>query len=219
MASSSQLTKLQQAVLTRFFAHEASFFLTGGAALAAYYLKHRATDDLDLFCVDESAFERGPFVLRQVATETGTKLEVRQDAPGFKRFTLTGADEGVVVDLVLDKVVQLSETKRNIDGVLVDPPEEIFANKLTALAGRMEERDLVDVYFLERSGLRAEAYLSAALAKDAGATPATLAWLLSEIVIPDNAKLPGGVSATELRTFISSLVHRFRAAALPAVRR
>jgi hypothetical protein len=34
-----------------------------------------------------------------------------------------------------------------LDGVLV------FANKLTALVGRMEERDLVDAYFLERAGL------------------------------------------------------------------
>src|SRR5438045_98343 len=126
MASSSQLTRLQQEVLSRFFAHEGSFFLTGGAALAAYYLKHRATDDLDLFCLDASAFERGPFVLRQVADETGATLAVRQDAPGFKRFTLTLADEGVVVDLVLERVFQLSRTKRSIDGVLVDPPEEIF---------------------------------------------------------------------------------------------
>lgn len=218
MVSSSQLTSLQQDVLRRFFAHEGSFFLTGGAALAAYYLKHRTTDDLDLFCLEASAFERGPFVLRQVATETGATFAVRQDAPGFKRFTLTTVNEGVVVDLVLETVFQLCETKRNIDGVLVDPPEEIFANKLTALVGRMEERDLVDVYFLERTGLRAEAYLGAALAKDAGATPATLAWLLSELVIPDDAKLAAGMSAAELRAFVSSLVQRFRAAALPPAR-
>jgi Nucleotidyl transferase AbiEii toxin, Type IV TA system len=151
--------------------------------------------------------------------ETGATLAVRQDAPGFKRFALTTASEGVVVDLVLDRVPQLSDAKRNIAGVRVDPPEEIFANKLTALVGRMEERDLVDVYFLERSGLRAEAFLEAALAKDAGATPATLAWLLSEIVIPDDAKLPGSVGATELRAFVSSLVQRLRSIALPSARR
>jgi hypothetical protein len=45
MASSSRLTRLQQDVLSRFFKHETGFFLSGGAALAAYYLKHRATDD------------------------------------------------------------------------------------------------------------------------------------------------------------------------------
>jgi Nucleotidyl transferase AbiEii toxin, Type IV TA system len=217
MASFSQLTKLQQDVLSRFFKHETGFFLSGGAALAAYYLKHRTTDDLDLFCLDALAFERGPFVLRQVADETGARLAIRQDAPGFKRFMLSTAIEGVVVDLVLDRVFQLSATKRNIDGVLVDSPEEIFANKLTALVGRMEERDLVDVYFLERAGLRAEDYLNAALAKDSGATPATLAWLLSEIVIPDDVKLPADVTAQELRAFILSLVQRLRVAALPSI--
>lgn len=47
----------------------------------------------------------------------------------------------MVVNLVLERVYQLSDRKRNIESVMVDPPEEIFANKLTALVGRMEERD------------------------------------------------------------------------------
>jgi hypothetical protein len=51
MASSpdSPLTPLQKDVLAAFFSSERGFFLTGGAALAGYWLRHRPTGDLDLF--------------------------------------------------------------------------------------------------------------------------------------------------------------------------
>ena len=48
----SQLTELQELVLRAFFERERSFYLTGGAALAGYHLRHRETTDLDLFTLD-----------------------------------------------------------------------------------------------------------------------------------------------------------------------
>lgn len=160
--------------------------MTGGAALAGFWLHHRTTSDLDLFTLDDDAFERAPHV---------------------------------VVDLVRERVPQLHAEKAIIDGIAVDPPDEILANKLTALVGRQEERDLVDVMFLERQlNLRVEDLLPAALAKDGGATPATLAWLLSELSIPDSAKLPAGSTPEELRGYLTKLIPRLRQAARPAVR-
>lgn len=102
------------------------------------------------------------------------------------------------------------------DGIRLDSAEEILANKLTALVGRAEERDLVDLWFLERAGHRVEDALDAALSKDGGCTPATLAWLLSEVTIPDDLPLPGGLAAAELRTFVDALIRRLRRVALPA---
>lgn len=102
-----------------------------------------------------------------------------------------------------------------IDGIVADTPETILINKLTALVGRAEERDLVDLYFLERTGLRVEDALPDALRKDGGCTPATLAWLLSEISIPSKVVLPAGLSPEELRTYVAELVVRLRHAAMP----
>ena len=217
MASSpdSKLTPLQLAVVTAFFAREQRFFLTGGGALAGYYLGHRTTEDLDLFTTDDEAFERGRRVLEDVASELGGTLAVRQDTPRFKRFVLTRGDEGLVIDIVRDTNHQLHVEKLERDGVRLDPPDEILANKLTTLVGRAEERDLVDVMFLERAGYPVEAALASALAKDGGCTPATLAWLLSEITIPEGITLPGGVSASELREYVTTLVTRLRRLALP----
>ncbi|HWU91351.1 MAG TPA: hypothetical protein VN253_28990 [Kofleriaceae bacterium] len=76
----SKLTALQGQVLDAFFRRERGFFLTGGAALAGFHLGHRTTDDLDLFTRHDAAFERGRFVLADVAAALGGELQVRQDA-------------------------------------------------------------------------------------------------------------------------------------------
>jgi hypothetical protein len=211
----SKLTALQKDVLDAFFQRERGFFLTGGAALAGFHLGHRTTDDLDLFTLDASAFERGRFVLAEVATALGGVLQVRQDAPGFKRVVLTRGDEGLVIDLVKDTGPQLHLDKLERDRIVIDPADEILANKLTAVVGRAEERDLIDVMFLERAGYPVEAALPAALGKDGGCTPATLAWLLSEITIPDGAVLPAGVSPAELRAYVTELIARLLVLAAP----
>ncbi len=209
-----RLTALQCAVLEAFFRAEREFFLSGGAALVGFHLHHRETTDLDLFTSSAEAFERARIVLPNVMSQMGAGLTVRQDAPGFRRAVVqSGADE-LVVDLVRDIGPQL-HVKLEMDGIVVDPVEEIFSNKLTTLVSRQEIRDLVDVLELERRGLRVEDFLAEANAKDGGCTPATLAFLLSEWSIPDNAKLPLGYAVSELRAFKSRLAERLIRAAHP----
>ncbi len=208
------LTKLQWMVLEAFFEREGAFFLTGGAALVGFHLGHRTTKDLDLFTHDVEAFERGVPTLRDVARALGLNAEIRQDAPGFKRVVLSSADDALVVDLVFDETRPARDRVRR-HAVTLDSMEEILANKLTTLVSRSEERDLVDVMFLERGGLTVEDALPRAQEKDGGCTPAQLAWLLSQIRIPDGAPLPGGVDALELRDYLTDLVRRLRRVALP----
>jgi len=120
-------------VLRAFFDRERGFFLTGGAALAGFHLGHRTTDDLDLFTTDEEAFARGRAVLTEVAASLTASLEVRQDSPRFRRFFLARANDGLVIDLVRDPVPQLHAVKMERDGIRMDSPDELLANKLTAL--------------------------------------------------------------------------------------
>ena len=157
MASSSdRLTRLQRLLLEAFFRAESRFFLTGGAALAGFYLHHRQTLDLDLFTLDPAAFETGRRALDAAAAELGATVAVRQHAPGFERYVVTGGGESVVVDLVLERVPQTSGAKHLVGSIAVDPLEEIFINKVTTILSRAEERDLVDLLFLERHGLKIE---------------------------------------------------------------
>lgn len=209
------LTPLQVDLLRAFFDREKGFFLSGGAALAGYYLHHRETTDLDLFTTADDAFERGRHALAGAVAALGASLVVRQDAPDFKRFAVERGDELVVVDLVRERVPQLRVDKPEIDGVRVDPIDEIAVNKVTTIVGRNEERDLVDLFVLERAGYRIEDLLAPALAKDGGCTPAVLAWVLSEVRIPDEVPLPAGIATAELRAWIADLVKRLRRAAAP----
>jgi len=222
MASSapSQLTAFQHEVLDAFFQRERGFFLTGGAALAGFHLGHRTTEDLDLFTLQRAAFERSLAVLADVAAAVGAVLEVRKDKLGSKRGVLRRREEAVVVDLVHDMSAQRHPEKLERDHIVIDPADEILANKLVAIRavlaerrrpiiGPPEDRDLVDTMLLERLGDSAEAALPATLAKNGACTPATLARLLSEVEIPDGIELPAGVAPAELRTYLADLIRRF----------
>ena len=105
------------------------------------------------------------------------------------------------MDLVIDRAPQLIAAKPAEGAIRLDALAEIGANKLCALLGRSEVRDLIDLKVLLESGQRLEDLLAGARAKEGGLEPATLAWVLSELHVGPDAPLPAGVSATDLDAF------------------
>jgi len=209
-----QLSALQQDFLRAFFQREDRFFLTGGAALVGFHLGHRETHDLDLFTL-EDVIPEGMAAVAEVARELGGTLEALQTAPTFRRVLLRRGAEAIVIDLVREYVAQVAPDKALINGIRVDPPQEILANKLCALLSRSEVRDLVDVRALELAGYRLEDALKAAAAKDRGLTPAQLGWVLSQIELGNDLIPPGGVSVEELRRYLDELINRLTHQAFP----
>jgi hypothetical protein len=214
----SKLGPLQHKFLEVFFSREKHFFLTGGGALAGFYLGHRETFDLDLFTIMD-AMEEGASAVAAAAREIGAGLESIQTSPDFRRYVLTLEPEAIVIDLIRERVVQVVPNKPMIGNIPIDPPEEIIANKLRALLGRAEIRDLVDVRALEMSGYSVESALSAAALKDAGLTPAQLSWVLSQITLGDDLVPPGGISVAELRPYVNDLIARLSRLAFPPNRK
>ena len=211
----NKLTPLQQDFLEAFFKREGRFFLTGGGALAGFHLGHRNTYDLDLFTLEDVMTE-GVTAAAEVARELGAVLEPIQTSPEFRRILIRRGEEAIVIDLVRERVAQRVPQKMIVNGIRMDPPEEILANKLCALLSRSEIRDLVDLRALELAGYTVEAALEAAAAKDSGLTAAQLAWVLGQIELGPGASLPGGVSTEELRSYIGDLVARLERKAFPA---
>ncbi len=119
----------------------------------------------------------------------------------------------------LERAPQGQQPKMEFGSVRVDPPDEILANKLCTLISRAEIRDLVDVLALEKAGHRAEEALPLAMRKDGGLTPAQLAWVLSQIAIGDDARIPGSLSIAEVRAFVANLIARLTRLAFPGIRR
>lgn len=202
-----RLSPLQRELLEAFFRRPNPFFLTGGAALAGFHLGHRETGDLDLFATS-NVLEEGERLLQDAATELGARVERVQTFQDFRRRLVVRGEESVLVDLVHDPVPQGHPEKMQFGNVRVDPPMEILANKLCALLSRGAVRDLVDVLCLDRAGFRVEDALDVALTKDGGATPGQLAWVLSQITIGEDARVPGGVSALGLRELLRELQER-----------
>ncbi|MBS1790715.1 MAG: nucleotidyl transferase AbiEii/AbiGii toxin family protein [Acidobacteria bacterium] len=212
--ASHRLSALQLDFLRAFFARESRFFLTGGAALVGFHLGHRETYDLDLFTL-EDALDAGAALAAEIARQWDASLESIQTYPDFRRLLLRRNDEAIVLDLVRERVAQITPEKPIVNGVRVDSPEEILANKLCTLLSRSEVRDLVYVRALEMAGYRIENALSAAATKDTGLTAAQLSWILSQIELGDDLIPPGGVSIEELRQYLDDLIARLTRLAFP----
>jgi hypothetical protein len=143
------------------------------------------------------------------------QLESIQTSPDFRRYILTIKSEAIVIDLIRERVAQIVTNKPVIGKIVVDPPEEILANKLCALLGRAEIRDLVDIRALELSGYPVESTLPAAASKDGGLTPGQLGWVLNQITLGDDLIPPGGISVDELRKYLNDLIARLSRLAFP----
>lgn len=215
MDSSQGLSPLQADLVREFFARERRFVLTGGGALVGYHLRHRTSDDIDLFTKPPVTLEDGRRALEAAAGAIGGSVESQRSYPEFQRLLVRRGNESAVVDLVVDRAPDVDAAVVAPDGVLIHSMREIAANKICALLGRGEIRDLIDLRALLARGLDLPSVLADAERKDRGVAAGTLAWILSGVTIGSDAALPG-VTATELDSFRRDLVVRLRALAKPA---
>lgn len=213
-----RLTPLQRELIAAFFAREQRFTLTGGGALAGYYFGHRETHDLDLFAEPGPELDEAARALQEAATACGAALSPVRKSPTFSRFIAQRGEERCLVDLVIDATVRVDREPRRFGPVRVDTLREIAANKVDALLGRSEIRDLVDLRVILASGVDLGRAMQDAERKDAGVDPATLAWVLDQITIGPAARLPGGADAAELEAFRKALIRDLRALALERAR-
>lgn len=212
--SGDRLTPLQRDLVAAFFDREQRFTLTGGGALVGYYFGHRETHDLDFFAGPGPDLDDAARALREAASACGAALEPVRRSPTFSRYLARRGEERCVVDLVIDATERVDREPRRIGPVRVDTLREIAANKLDALLGRAEIRDLVDLKAILEAGEDLERAMRDAERKDAGADPATLAWVLDQIAIGASALLPGGIAPEQLEAFRKDLVRRLRGMAL-----
>lgn len=213
----SRLTALQCDLLAAFFEREQRFFLTGGAALAGFYLGHRGTDDLDLFARPGPSLDDALRAMRDACASCGAAVETLQSLADFKRLLARRGDETCVIDLVIDRAPAIDDEKSTFGSVRVDTLREITANKLCAVVGRSEAKDLVDLMELQRAGADLVKAVEDASLKDASADPATIAWVLDQIAIGAEAPLPGDVDREALEAFRVHLVKVLRATAFPSL--
>lgn len=198
------LTPLQRNSLAKFFANPIGqrFWLTGGTALAAFYLGHRCSDDLDLFTLEPDALDHARREMRGIAEGLQCTLAVGLSTPTFQQFYLVKPDvPPLKLDLVRDFGPQYGE-RQSADGIVVDSLSNIAANKVTAILGRTEVKDFVDLYYLLQSGCELKTLIELAQQKDLGLTEFYLSYSMRQVVrFGTLPAMLSPVSLEELRAF------------------
>ena len=129
-----------------------NFYLTGGTALAAFYLQHRYSEDLDFFTADPNAVRLVAPSLETVAQTLSAALEFSRTFNTFIEGFITSPDgERLKLDFAYDTPYRLQPTELSQEfGIQLDNSLDISANKLAALFDRAAEKDFVDIYFINK---------------------------------------------------------------------
>ncbi|NJN82168.1 MAG: nucleotidyl transferase AbiEii/AbiGii toxin family protein [Caldilineaceae bacterium] len=172
-----QLYPLQDQVLKVINRVETGFYLTGGTAVSRAYLQHRYSDDLDLFVNYDPNFAIWSSILIDtlVAQEQWTcEISMRQQF--FVRLLLVQNETVLKIELVNDVPARVGEVQEHPTLGQIDSAENILANKLSALIGRDEPRDLADIWGLcTKLGLSLKEAIDGAQSKATGIYPPDLA--------------------------------------------
>ena len=124
------------------------FCLTGGTALAEYYLGHRLSDDLDLFTSEAGLIVPFSYRVEQAAEATGMEIAVVRRFASFVEFQVSQGEDKLKVDLALESPFRFAPTELSDTGVWVNDFQDIQTDKILAFFGRAEPRDAIDLYFL-----------------------------------------------------------------------
>lgn len=146
------LSKIQKEALSLFSQAKESenFYLTGGTALAAFYLNHRRSNDLDFFTSVEELILPFSYQLEEILKSAHIGVERRRGFRSFAELLLTKGKETTIIHLAQDTPFRLEATREfpEYPGLKLDSLVDIAANKLLALFSRATLRDFIDVYFL-----------------------------------------------------------------------
>ncbi len=183
------------------------FRLTGGTALSRFYLKHRLSEDLDLFTESTDLFTKGQIdrLLALVGEDLKRfELDMRVEGRGplYTRLSVKHGNLSLRIDLSVDKF--LSDPVRTQEGFLIDSLENIAVNKLIAFEDRAEIKDLMDMLFLEREGFSLDRLLE--LADEKGVSvPHEELFTINQHGLTGFALLLKDVSGQELEEFLERI--------------
>ena len=123
------------------------FYLTGGTALAACYLNHRESEDIDLFT--DVPFEESTVIaaMGRITTRLHVKSTLAKIHERLRYDLAFPKNELLKVDFVFYDFKHIEPVNR-LNALAVDSIGDIAVNKLLAMSQRTASKDFVDLYFL-----------------------------------------------------------------------
>ena len=181
------LYPLQDEILQVISKLDTGFYLTGGTAVSRGYLQHRFSDDLDFFVNDELLFTRwGSRIIQALSQVDKWVVNVLVQDEFFVRLVLIDNNVHLKIEMVNDVPAHIGEIVNHPILGRLDSKENILANKLTAVLGREEPKDLADIWgFCCQLGMPILPALEGARSKAAGIFPPDLARVLHSVSSAD----------------------------------
>ncbi|MBE0513626.1 nucleotidyl transferase AbiEii/AbiGii toxin family protein [Sulfurimonas sp.] len=139
-----KLYELQDKVLDVIFSVENIFYLTGGTCLSRFYQEKRYSDDLDFFTNNSPRYS---FAIKKIKQALAAKFDLSVEVES-KDFTRYKINNFLQVDFVNDTDARYKDVVVTKEGYIIDNIENILSNKLTAVIGRDNPKDIFDIYLI-----------------------------------------------------------------------
>ncbi len=143
------ISDLQKEVLLSFsdLMDSDNFYLTGGTALAEFYIGHRKSFDLDLFTSEKGLILPFSRVVEEELREKFSLNVVRRFGT-FAEFEVGRVEERIKVQLAYDSPFRFEKPADSNLGVKVNDYKDLIVDKFLAFFGRIEPRDAIDLFFI-----------------------------------------------------------------------
>lgn len=144
--SKKQLLILKKAAQDDFISE--NFYLTGGTALAGFYLNHRVSEDLDFFSEKEfDVLGIDIFLKKQKKDLKISSIDFQQSYNRNLFFLRFQDKEMVKIEFTYFPFPHIEKPKKK-SGVKIDSPIDIATNKLFTIYQQSRARDYIDLYFI-----------------------------------------------------------------------
>lgn len=151
----SILSKNQRCVLNLLAAEPAigeSFYLTGGTALAEYYLQHRLSEDLDFFSEDEVDPGAVSAILKKISAKAGITSVRGEQSFNRNLFFLSIGTDTIKTEFTYFPFERIEKGAR-VGTVQIDSLLDIAVNKVFTIYQKPRSRDCIDLYMIiEKQG-------------------------------------------------------------------
>ncbi len=149
LKSKGIITNLQREILliSSKISGKDMFYLTGGTALADFFLGHRKSYDLDIFTVEKELIL--PFS-HHLEEELRKKFSynVTRRFETFVEFEVRSQNEIIKIHLAYDSLFRFEAPVDSDLGIKINDYKDIITDKLLTFFGRVEPRDAVDLFFI-----------------------------------------------------------------------
>lgn len=124
-----------------------NFYLSGGTALAEFYLDHRLSEDLDFFSEKEFNPETISVIFKKIQKDAGIKSVKYEQSFNRSLFFLELKNDSIKTEFAYFPFPPM-ETGKKIGDLKIDSLLDIAVNKVFTIYQKPRSRDFIDLYLI-----------------------------------------------------------------------